>query len=409
MTPQDFAEGVRVTPTGTDSVQRLELPPALYKTVTRADLGDLRMFNAAGEAVPYALVESDAPVLEELELPLYPVTGETLEETLSVQIERGATGTSLQLDTTDSVASSTSYIIDQRQVDAPRQLRLKWAQTEPFVSEVRLEASGDLNNWRVSGTGTLAELRQNGFELVKNELDTQPADYLWLKPAAGEALPPLSRAYAEVYHDPQQQGREVQIEAQPQETGYLYDLGGAFRVVQVAGYELSDVLAQVQLESSSNLDGPWTSRYQGVYFDLTQNGQRLQNTLDISEARARYWRLTTDPENGLGNAPTLTFTTVPDTLAFVARGEAPFTLAYGSLAAAPAPADLNRLPQSATSAPFATLSEPFELAGEAVLREEASATFPWQSVLLWAVLLGGVGLLGILALNLLKQGSGQSS
>ena len=409
LTPQDFAEGVQVTPAGSDSVQGLELPPSLYRTVTRQDLGDIRVFNAAGEAVPHTLLENDAPVLTEQELPLYPLTDETLEEALSLSIERGKASTSLQLDTAPVATPTTTYIIDQRGVNVPRQLRFEWAETPPFFTPVRLEASRDLSNWQLSdGTMTLAELRQNGLELVKDELDAPAAPYLWLKPGAGEALPPLTRVYAEVYRDPQQRTREIRVDAETSQPGsYLYDLGGPFRVVQASIYpQVADVLARVRLESAADPAGPWQVRYQGSYFDLTQNGQRLQsNPLTTEEARARYWRLTADPSDGLGGAPpALGFVTVPDTLAFVARGDPPFTLAYGSLGAEPATFDMQGLlnASAATPATFANVSAPFDLAGETALREPE--TFPWQSLMLWSVLIGGVALLAWLAVLLLRQG-----
>ncbi|MBN8456196.1 MAG: DUF3999 family protein, partial [Candidatus Accumulibacter sp.] len=52
--PGDFAFGMRLQPDGPQPLVRVDLPAAVHAGVSRADLGDLRVFNAAGEAVPHA-------------------------------------------------------------------------------------------------------------------------------------------------------------------------------------------------------------------------------------------------------------------------------------------------------------------------------------------------------------------
>jgi len=52
--PRDFAYGIPLRTSGQDALQQLEVPRAVYEGVVRADLGDLRVFNAAGEVVPHA-------------------------------------------------------------------------------------------------------------------------------------------------------------------------------------------------------------------------------------------------------------------------------------------------------------------------------------------------------------------
>ena len=52
--PQDFAYGIEVHADVQDALYEIELPAAVYRGVTRSDLGDIRVFNAQGEVVPYA-------------------------------------------------------------------------------------------------------------------------------------------------------------------------------------------------------------------------------------------------------------------------------------------------------------------------------------------------------------------
>ena len=407
LTPQDFAAGMSIDTASEDSLQVLELSAPVYDTLTRADLGDLRVFNAAGEVLPYAFVEENIPVTrEELELPLYRLASEALSDSLSVQIEQGAAGTSVQVDTNVVPTPQEVYIVDQRNLTGVAQLRFEWENWEG-VSEVRLETSADLERWRPAEDFTLAQLESGGFSLVKNILSTSNTAYLRLRPSPGETLPPLSNVFAEVSSRGERSGREQRVQGQALDTGYLYDLGGAQRVMRVALDTGENALARVRLDSADTLDGPWTPRFEGVYFDLVQQGQRVaRGPLELSEARARYWRLSADPTSGLGPAPTLTFTVLSDRLAFLQRGAEPFTLAYGSYltpsAAEPSLLAGSALKTALATSDLATLSAPFELGGETAL-VPPPPPFDWQPYVLWAVLLTGVGGLSVLALQLLRM------
>ena len=55
LSPQDFASGMTVVVSREAPVYRVTVPLAVYQGTVREDLGDLRVFNAQGEAVPYSL------------------------------------------------------------------------------------------------------------------------------------------------------------------------------------------------------------------------------------------------------------------------------------------------------------------------------------------------------------------
>ena len=50
--PGDFASRQPLETPGGKAFYRIELPDSVYDAVTRADLGDLRVFNADGAPVP---------------------------------------------------------------------------------------------------------------------------------------------------------------------------------------------------------------------------------------------------------------------------------------------------------------------------------------------------------------------
>src|ERR1700761_2193743 len=74
LTPQDFAYGMPIMPTELAAAYRVQLPVDVYK-VSVHDLGDVRVFNSQGEAVPYAIHRVDPPRESgpKQALPLFPL------------------------------------------------------------------------------------------------------------------------------------------------------------------------------------------------------------------------------------------------------------------------------------------------------------------------------------------------
>ena len=97
---QEFRSRAPITLQGKDPFQRVELPFEVYRDARR-DLGDVRVLNARGEAVPLALAgeaepERAAPV--STALPQFPVNARTAPTTSSggrieVQVRARGDGT----------------------------------------------------------------------------------------------------------------------------------------------------------------------------------------------------------------------------------------------------------------------------------------------------------------------------
>jgi Protein of unknown function (DUF3999) len=89
-------------------------------------------------------------------------------------------------------------------------------------------------------------------------------------------------------------------------------------------------------------------------------------------------------------------------LVFVARGAAPFYVAYGSAATdSRAAVSLDLLPKSVSIA-SASLSEPEPLGGDVQLKRPP-APYAWKAAVLWTVLIAGAALLAWMAFRLSKE------
>ena len=96
--PEDFAYGMPIRASAQDALHEIEIPAAVYRDVTRSDLGDIRVFNGQGEEVPHALrprAVTSTDTTPAVSLPVFPLSGEASDklEDLSVRIEKRSDGT----------------------------------------------------------------------------------------------------------------------------------------------------------------------------------------------------------------------------------------------------------------------------------------------------------------------------
>src|SRR5262245_45588287 len=92
--PTDFAYGIPLQTDGQSSVYESQIPVDVYKGVLRADLGDLRIFNADGKVVPHVIASggsTEEELTSSLNLNVFPIR-EGVNQTadsLSVMIKKG--------------------------------------------------------------------------------------------------------------------------------------------------------------------------------------------------------------------------------------------------------------------------------------------------------------------------------
>ncbi len=427
LAPRDFARGVRVNPSTDAPLQIAVLPEAVYRTATRADLGDVRVFNAAGEELPHALVESPggAPAQQRTRaLPFFPVYGPPGADlgALSLRIRRTPSGTLVQMDEPRTGAPASqpvrAYLIDASRLDTVASaLRLAWPEAAPdFVAEARIEASDDLRAWTAGADpATLARLRHDGRLLERTEIPAPPGKARYFRLTwTGDPLPPPSALEAVVTRLPEGERRWTALrQAGAGEGYYLFDQQGVLPVDRVRfALAQPNTVARVKLSSGPSPEGPWQARYQGLAYRLRMGGREVAAPPPAlpGAVRDRYWRLDVDPAGGgLGTAaPVLELGWQPGRLVFVARGAGPYTIAFGAADARPSAYsadELLRLLPGARAAsllrPTAEAGPPFELGGEARLTPALAP--PWRRIALWGVLGLAVGLLAFMAARLLRQ------
>jgi hypothetical protein len=429
---EQFAYAARIAIWPGASLQWLELPLAAYRDATDPGLRDLRVLNGRGEVVPFALQRPASVVTRraaELRLAMFPLRGEQGDEpsALSLTIRGDTTSLEVQGGIAPAEAPLAAYLIDARGVDAMLEslvFQLPEGAADFSVSAI-LEVSEDLAHWRgVGGMVPLARLSHGGatFENRTASFPATRASYWRLRAPPGATLPPFTGVLAApVAGNIAVARQELTVAGQrTDEPGeYSFDLGAQLPVDRLS-LELPEVntVAQVDYFARRAAHEPWRHvtrtgvyRLQGLQ-GLQASGDELRSPpLDVEANASRFWKVVVDPRGGgLGaGVPGLRAGWLPHRVLFVARGTAPFELAYGNYAAESAETPLAELLPGGTLSADATLSQPAAQITEPVIAggpERLVAPAPpdnWRLGVLWAALAAGVFSLATVAWRLARQ------
>src|SRR6266571_191431 len=435
--PSGFAYGNAIRADAKEALYRLELPRAVYRGTVLRDLGDLRVFNGAGEVVPHAFrprATAEVQKREPVALPFFPLYGEDAKQLdgLSLRFERRPSGTIIKLDERSGTKASKkllAYLVDATALREPvRALELEVKSNDAYAANASVEASDDLSSWStLAARAPLLSLQYGGAKLEQRRIEfaSRKSKYFrisWTGMPAGAELGALRTELGDARIDVARQWETVSGRPVADTTGdYAFDTQGVFPADRVR-FELpqANTVVQVQLFSRVRNDTPWRPVSRGTAYRLRHDGAEVSNAdLAIGENADRYWLLRVDQKGGGlgGGEPKLLLGWIPNEIVWVARGDPPFTLAYGSRDAKPSAytieslvpgyrrdADLDAKVASTEQIPAVSVKSveadaPTVLGGQRALEERIDVK-RWT---LWAALVLGVAFLGWMAWRLLKQ------
>jgi len=421
--PSDFAYGIPVQTSGAGPLFEVALPRAVYETVTRADLGDLRVFDARGEVVPSALRPSGAAKVaaEWTRLALFPVHGRQRNpDELALRIRKNKSGSIISVQAGPGAGSGAPvafYLADASADDRPiRALELNWKDPSAagFSGGLRVEASDDLRQWRILvNDAPLARLHYQGQLLERRRIEFGPvrAKYLRLVWLAPERAVMVNEIRAERLAEalPPREWIPLAPAGRGEKPGeFLYVLNGRMPVDRVRVHlPQVNALANAELYSRAGRTDSWRLRASGLVYRLNRNGHELTGpglpfSPDANGDREWQLRLAAQEAGSSSEVPTLEVGWIPQQLLFAGRGAGTFLLAYGSAGMSPGEDSSEKLLQEYrgrdarefTPLP-ATLGAPLALGGDERLRVPFAAR-PWRKWLLWCAIALGVFGLGLL-------------
>ncbi|PWU25984.1 DUF3999 domain-containing protein [Pseudomonas sp. RW407] len=434
--PADYPQQVPLRLQGEGPWYRLQVPISVQLAAAHADLRDLRVFDKEGEALPYALSAAAAQgssTAHEAVARLFPLYGAEADpgQQPGLRIQRSTTGTLVEV-LPDAAPTPTGerrsgWLLDAGEADFPfERLALDWSSEAEGFQHFRIEASDDLLHWRSWGDGQLARLSFNGERMDVSDvaLPGQKARYLRLSwPSGGTAV---TLKGARLLGRTDQAASTPLVWSEPiagrreQDGSYRWDLPLAlplervrFELDPAAQRLMAPVALSARTATGQGSRDDWYPLARGVLYDLPVDGRQVrQDELFLAGQPVRQLRLVTDERGtGLGSAaPNLRVALRARELVFLVRGSAPYQLALGKRDATSASLPLGVLiPGYQPDKPARIGQASLDGALQAAPAEAAVAgAGDWKRIGLWAVLLGGVLLLGGMAFSLLRgQRAGQ--
>lgn len=421
VTLEKFAYAADIELDGAGAGYRLSMPEEVYAGVTRTDLGDLRVFNAAGVIVPHdlRLLPAYAEQFETAaELAFYPLEDEQRDlDRLRLSLTQGEAFTKLDIDVGGELESAVrGFIIDARDVAGPlHRLEVEWQAPSAgarFLAHVSVEASADLQTWRmVAADAVLADLSHLGHRLRRNRIDLPGGIHSFYRlkfkdTSSRLALKSLRGWSAKRRWTTRYRWRDVVVQPGQQAGEYRFTNLTGMHVYRIrVGLPERNTLAAATLQSRPNDSSSWVHRLTTSLYRLQfADGEINHPDLTVAGVTDQQWRLTVEQSGGgLGaGMPEVSMAWQPHDLVFIARGEAPFVLAWGSASVAP---------------PTPSAASPFDRVGESAMRVArlhdailhpggASALvtpIDWRRYVLWGVLVLGALIIVVLALRLLHR------
>ncbi|WP_333982857.1 DUF3999 domain-containing protein [Ectopseudomonas khazarica] len=418
---RDFHETAGLQLSGAGPWYRLELPFAAHLAASHADLRDLRVFDANGQAQAYALIPASSERVDQEQehgVRWFPLRGPAdTQDVPALRVERNTSGTLIELSDAapaDAGLQLRGWLLDASAIEAPLvRLTLDWSGAEEGFQRFSIEASDDLQHWRRWGDGQLARLSfaDERIEQRQVELPGQRARYLrllWQSPLPAPQLQSVTLRSRRQDQQPAPLVWSEPLAARASGDGrfqWQLPLTLPLQRLRVA-LEQDNTLAPVRFESRTGDQGGWQPLANAVLYRLPEGGREVLNDeLSLPGWPLRQLRMQLDPRGGgLGQDSVAIQVALRATrLVFLARGEPPYVLALGNAHAQSAALPLHTLipgyqAERLSRLGRAELAEPLLAAATGQVESRSD----WQRWGLWAVLLLGVGLLAAMAASLLR-------
>ena len=436
-----FRYAAPITVSAPSAFVQLPLPATAYGRSASANLADLRIVDARGERVPFAVLAPRQPEALTTEqqrdatlypLPTKPAADGTWPAPIEVTIDGERIGVKrLSAGATVTPATpSAGWLFDlgerQRDEPAPQSLRIAWSGPAEFTAAFRFDTSDDLRQWRSGGSGQLMALASPTGSLTQPALvlGADAGRFVRLVWADAATAPQLSAAKVIAA----QRGSKVLdapviIVASPSaepagktasdataQRALHFDLGGRLPIAQLElRWTRGTLVAPVQLRARDDADAPWRELGAAVFYRLERGSEVASSPPLAATTHARYIRVLPDPRAAaLDAAQTQLVVQAPlASLVFAAQGQPPYTLQAGAKVTAPSALPMATLVPSldeererfgnATLGPWSEVSA---VARAEQAQQQRAALRPW---LLWSVLLAGVAVLGFMVWRLARS------
>ncbi len=433
LSEQDFAYIAETQTNGNTPYYELEIPAVVYESISRPDLGDLRVLNGNGHIVPHGLRSTAiqrSTKTETKNMPFYPLyqqTGQSISN-LHLNIKRNAQGEVIdihsRLPNDEQNNRLAGYIIDLREWKKPvNELKITWKNSDnaSFIRKLKVSKSSNLERWRLVASGkTLVNLSYQNHRLIENTINVYSAKTNYLQILFQDQKPGLEIESIEVTHTQsstykKQNWKNISIHATATAGEYAFQnqLKSLARQLEIKLPE-NNTVVMVRVLSRTNTEQPWRHRGSTLLYRLSVNGTDIEKTkINISPNRDNQWLLRFDQQGGgIGSGtPEVKLAWYPQQLVFVARGQAPYRVVWGSAKVKPVNINANQLlphvPNNAVSdanmiSIALLLTDTMRAINKQALEPKAKE-INWRHWILWIALISAALMLIWMAVGLMKK------
>jgi len=425
----EYAWGFPIEVDRDASFYSIELPLEVNQSVSDPDLRDAGVYNAVGVPVTrvFQQISDDVEEAEHLEqlptLPLY-ANAQPSADDVRLLFERDGDRTRVEFDSDGMIQTNedeqlTAYIVDTRQLEnSIEALEFSWNPLDSgFIGRITIDGSDNLQDWSNVGSGAVADLRENEASIIQRRVKLRKTSHDYLR-IRWEGMPEewrLSRVQGSYVTGVTRIVRKsIMLEASgedPEDGGRIFDLGGAPVVDQVrVVLTEANTIISATIYYWSTRNERWIRTASGSHYYIGRNDNVVMSDA-IRTDKIRTRRIKVVVTSGKPSvAMQLEVGWRPDSLIFLAQGDAPFTLAAGRAADSEDSypqqriyGDRSIVSLAATGGRSATakLGPRYPLGGADSLR--ITRLTNWRQVSLWIGLLLGVAFVGFMAIKVIRD------
>jgi len=423
----DYAYAYKLKIKGDNPIYSFDLPQKIYESLTDNDYADIRVFNADNIAVPYLLERTSSqieqtPTTQNISFfPMF-LNSKNKIEAASINIDTRQDGTVINVtQNNQETQSNNSLLLDLSQFEVkPTVFTLQFSDNHPdFNQVVTVNGSDDLATWmNINSNISLTNLHFAEHRLIKNNIKLPLNNWKYLRISwAGKLdlkLDSIQGREATQYLDLPRKKIKLSENNYDHETkSFFYYNKGRFPIDRLSiNLKPRNSLLNITVASSDSIDGPWRIRHKGIAYNLKQNGKIiLSDGIKITQTNDSYWRITaiTDRDNIASLSPSLELAWLAHKLTFIAEGSPPFMIAFGNSAAeknSTANSVAKLIKQQNNREVLQAeleLTPRITLGGKTKLQVEALDNINVKTIILWSVLILGLAILTMMAMQLYKQ------
>lgn len=433
LSEHDFAYIAETQTSKETPYYELEIPTVVYESITRADLGDLRVLNGDGHVVPHGLRATAIQRNKKTEknnvpfFPLYQQSGQTTTD-LHLNIKRNTQGEVINIHsvlpkgTKDNRLSG--YLLDLREWNKPiSQIIINWKNPDnaSFILKLRISKSNNLERWGFVARGkSLVNMSYQNHQLIENTLKVSTAKSNYLRLMFEDQKPGLEVESIQVVHTKSsykkhQNWKAVSLTPTKVAGEYAFKPGliSLARQLDIKLPE-NNTVVRAQVLSRTNNEEQWRYRGSTLLYRLSVNGTDIEKSkINISSNRDTQWLLRFDQQGGGIGAglPQVKLSWYPHQLVFVARGQPPYRVVWGSRRVKPVNVNANQLLPNINNnnvtdenmiSTALLLSDTKRAINKQALKPKEKEV-DWQRWILWIVLVGAAVMLIWMATRLMKK------